>query len=101
VALMRGPLVYCAEGADNGGDLDMMTLPSRLPGVRMETLADLGAAVAMDVPALVDSDAAWGGAIYAAVPPRAETAVRRFIPYHLWDNRSPGEMRVWIRRAVE
>lgn len=101
VALMRGPLVYCAEAADNGGDLDMMTLPARLSGVQTATLADLGGAVAVDVPALVDSDAAWGNTMYAATPPGAQTAVRRFVPYHLWDNRAPGEMRVWIRRATE
>ena len=101
VALMRGPLVYCAEAADNGGDLDMMTLPAQLAGVQTARVAALGGAVAVDVPALVESDAAWGKAIYAATPPKAQTAVRRFIPYHLWDNRTPGEMRVWVRRAVE
>ena len=101
VALMRGPLVYCAEGADNGADLDMMTLPARLTDVQTARVAELGAAVAFDVPTLVDSDTAWGNLMYVATPPPAQTAVRRFIPYHLWDNRSPGEMRVWVRRAVE
>jgi DUF1680 family protein len=77
----------------------MMTLPARLSGVQTATVADLGGAVAVDVPALVDSDGAWGKAMYLASPPSAQTAVRRFIPYHLWDNRTPGEMRVWVRRA--
>jgi hypothetical protein len=101
VAIMRGPLVYCAEAADNGPDLDMMALPVRLTGVQTATVAELGGAVAVDVPALVDSDAAWGNAIYTTAPPPPQTAVRRFIPYHLWDNRSPGEMRVWVRRVME
>lgn len=99
VALMRGPLVYCAEAADNGPDLDHIRLPGHAPAARTATLADLGGAVALDVTAQVDSDAAWGRMLYAARPPAAETAVRRFIPYHLWDNRTPGEMRVWMRRA--
>lgn len=99
VAIMRGPLVYCAEGADNGADLDMMTLPARLSGVQTAKVAELGGAVAVDVPALVDSDAGWGNTMYTTAPPKAQTAVRRFVPYHLWDNRAPGEMRVWIRRA--
>jgi DUF1680 family protein len=101
VALMRGPLVYCAEGADNGADLDLITLPAQLSGVQTATVADLGGAVAFDVPALVESDEAWGKAIYLAAPPKAQTAVRRFIPYHLWDNRTPGEMLVWVRRAAD
>ncbi len=101
VALMRGPLVYCAEAVDNGADLDMLALPARLSGVQTATVAELGGAVAVDVPALVDSDAAWGNTMYTPTPPKAQTAVRRFIPYHLWDNRAPGEMRVWVRRAAE
>ena len=101
VALMRGPLVYCAEAADNGADLDMMALPTTLGTVKTTRVADLGGAVAVDVTALVDSDAGWGKSMYTTQPPRAETAVRRFIPYHLWDNRAAGEMRVWVRRASE
>ena len=101
VALMRGPLVYCAEAADNGADLDMMALPASLGAVQTARVADLGGAVAVDVTARVDSDAAWGNTMYTTNPPRAETAVRRFIPYHLWDNRGAGEMRVWVRRAAE
>jgi DUF1680 family protein len=101
VALMRGPLVYCAETADNGADLDMMTLPAHLSGVQTAKVADLGGAVAFDVPALVESDAAWGKAIYVSTPPKAQTAIRRFVPYHLWDNRAPGEMLVWVRRAAD
>jgi uncharacterized protein len=101
VALMRGPLVYCAEGADNGADLDMMALPARLSGVQTAKVAELGGAVAVDVPALVDGDEGWGNTMYTIAPPKAQTAVRRFVPYHLWDNRAPGEMRVWIRRAAE
>jgi DUF1680 family protein len=101
VALMRGPLVYCAEAADNGADLDMMALPSHLGTVQTARVADLGGAIAVDVHALVDSDAAWANTMYTTQPPRAETAVRRFIPYHLWDNRAAGEMRVWVRRAAE
>jgi uncharacterized protein len=98
---MRGPLVYCAEAADNGADLDMMALPTTLGAVQTARVADLGGAVVVDVTALVDSDAAWGNTMYTTEPPRAETAVRRFIPYHLWDNRAAGEMRVWVRRAFE
>jgi uncharacterized protein len=101
VAIMRGPLVYCAEGADNGADLDMMALPARLSGVQTAKVAELGGAVAMDVQALVERDSDWGNTMYTTAPPKAQTAVRRFVPYHLWDNRAPGEMRVWVRRAAE
>ena len=101
VALMRGPLVYCAEAADNGSDLDLMAFGPALAGVRTASVAELGGAIAVDLDVALDTDAAWGKAIYATKPPRSETAVRRFIPYHLWDNRAPGEMLVWVRRAAD
>ncbi len=101
LAVMRGPLVYCAEGADNGADLDMMTIGTTPPVASTARMTELGGAVALDLPVGVEADAAWGKAIYATKPPKAETAVRRLIPYHLWDNRAPGEMLVWVRRAAD
>ncbi|MCC5974940.1 MAG: glycoside hydrolase family 127 protein [Rubellimicrobium sp.] len=98
VAVMRGPLVYCAEGADNGADLDLMTMAA-VDGATTARVPELGGAVALDLPVALETDAAWGKSIYTTTPPKAETAVRRFIPYHLWDNRDPGEMLVWVRRA--
>ncbi len=101
VALMRGPLVYCAEGADNGRDLDMMAVgPEAVGDARAVPLPDLGGAVALDLPARVDLDEAWTGSLYRSSPAKAETAIRRFIPYYLWDNRDPGEMLVWVRGMV-
>ena len=99
-ALMRGPLVYCAEGADNGTDLDMMAFGPGLGPVVTGSVPALGGAIALDIPLAVTNDKAWGKAIYTATPPQADTAIRRFIPYYLWDNRDPGEMLVWVRQAA-
>ena len=100
VALIRGPLVYCAETADNGTNLDFMAFGSEPSPVSTATLPELGGAVAVDMLLEVDSDSAWGKTLYRATPPRADTAIRRFIPYYLWDNRSPGEMLVWVRQTA-
>ena len=40
---------------------------------------------------------ALDGRLYDARPPKLEDATLRLVPYHLWDNRAPGEMLVWIR----
>ncbi len=97
-ALMRGPLVYCAEAADNGPDLDLMALgPETVAGASPVVIPELGGALALDVPARIEADAA-GGALYVEGSWPAQTAIRRFVPYHLWDNRAPGEMLVWVRR---
>ena len=39
----------------------------------------------------------WGSDLYRTSPPEAVDTTARFVPYHLWDNRAPGEMLVWIR----
>ena len=98
-AVVCGPLVYCAEEADNGPDLHKLSLdPSAEP-----VWADLpdvpGNGKAVMISGWRDRDWAdadgslyrpWGG------PERDRVSIR-LIPYYAWANRSPGEMRVWLR----
>ena len=98
-AVLCGPLVYCAEEADNGPELHRLSLdPSavpawdRLPGVP-------GGGKAATVSGWRDRD--WSGgesALYRPWngPDRERVSIR-LIPYYAWANRSPGEMRVWLR----
>ncbi len=74
VAVERGPLVYCAEAADNDGhalDLaladDVRLAPERSGGL-------LGGVVVLR-----------GGGL-------------TLIPYYAWSHRGPGEMAVWLQR---
>ena len=60
-------------------------------------LGDLGDAVAIDLKGKRESWSDWGGKLYATARPVLEDTTARFVPYHLWDNRAPGEMLVWIR----
>jgi DUF1680 family protein len=104
VALMRGPLLYCVEEADNPrGDVRDLVLsdvrdlhPSWQPEV-------LGGCVAISGTAELERPGpSWDGALYremAAVPPTSRQAVKlRAIPYFLWANRGRGPMTVWLRR---
>jgi hypothetical protein len=78
-----------------------MTLgPEAAGGASPVALPELGGALALDLPARIEADAEGGGigGLYAEAPWPAQTAIRRFIPYHLWGNRAPGEMLVWVRR---
>ena len=36
------------------------------------------------------------GALYSTEPPAAEDAALVALPYHLWANRGPGSMQVWV-----
>ncbi len=76
VALERGPLVYCLEQADNGGDVRELTLdapaewqpeprPDLLGGITVLTNGDLTA-----------------------------------VPYFAWGHRGAGSMAVWLREAA-
>lgn len=93
---MRGPLVYCVETTDNGHDLNGISLAGNPASAKMMEIAALEGAVALDVPVTRD-EADWGSDLYRTAPPKSRAATARFVPYHLWDNREPGEMLVWIR----
>lgn len=97
VALMRGPLVYCAEEVDNGGDLNTFFVPAKLSQEKTEMLADLDGAVAVDLAVEREDASGWGDALYRTAPAERKPVSLRLVPYHLWDNRAPGSMLVWLR----
>ena len=97
VALMRGPLVYCAEEVDNGADLNAIVVPKDLPQAQTEALPDLSGAVAVDLAVEREDTSGWGEALYRTVPAGRKPASVRLVPYHLWDNRAPGSMLVWLQ----
>ncbi|OWV90005.1 hypothetical protein ATY75_15475 [Rhizobium sp. N122] len=97
VALMRGPLVYCVETTDNGEDLNAIVLPRELPAAETIVLKDLNDAVALDLKVEREETSNWGTPLYRNAPAERQVATARFVPYHLWDNRAPGEMLVWVQ----
>jgi DUF1680 family protein len=99
-ALMRGPMVYCVEATDNGSGLNRIKLAGVLSNATTTELHELRGAVALEVPVTRDQ-ADWGNALYRTSPPRTEETTARFVPYPFWDNRTPGEMLVWVRARTE
>ncbi|HEY9009627.1 MAG TPA: beta-L-arabinofuranosidase domain-containing protein [Devosia sp.] len=99
IAVMRGPLVYCMEGADNGVGLNSVLLQTGLGKSETATIPDLRGAIAIDIPALREQVQSWGDDLYAEKAPETRPDTVRLVPYHLWDNRTPGEMLVWTREA--
>lgn len=94
VALQRGPLVYCVEGVDNGGDILSLSLKEdgqvnvcpyykeelkgtvklMAEGYRMGEMKDL----------------------YCYEKPKKEACMITAVPYYTWGNRGLNQMRVWI-----
>ena len=103
VAVMRGPILYCTEQADNpDGDLRDLRLmtdeeiriePGRGPLAGMPVLV-AGATIS-------PRDADWDARLYRTRRASTGTATRRssltLVPYFAWANRDPGRMTVWVR----
>lgn len=103
VAVMRGPLVYCAEQADNAGDLWMYRLEDGVDGADAVVTHEsdlLGGVDTITVPAIREASDVEGAPLYKEADPccRHEAASLKLVPYYAWANRDLGQMAVWIRR---
>ena len=97
-AVMKGPYVYCLEEADNGANLAALRMNinglikeasavESLPG----ELPTLHAAGTRLIRSTVEEDSLYGEANFVN-----EDCELHFVPYFLWCNRQPGEMRVFV-----
>ena len=97
VAIMRGPIVYCGEQADNGEDLQLIHLdPFMAPQARVkqdDTTFPLPVNI-IELPA--ERNNRRTGKLYEEWTPDEKTYITlRLIPYFCFANRGEGEMRVW------
>lgn len=100
VALQRGPLVYCLEEVDNGPRLANICLSQDSP---LEVTFDselFGGISLIAGEAFRTERAGDESALYRHQSQTGYTTTPvsfKAIPYYLWANREPGEMRVWLR----
>lgn len=100
VALQRGPFVYCIEEEDNEDNLHLYTL-TEMPKPKALNYDVLGEVVSLEgVAEKTVLDDSWSNVLYRTDinEDLTEAKTLTFIPYHLWANRSVGEMRVWVDR---
>ena len=104
VCFRRGPITYCAEGADNAEPLCLWRVdaaalaadPDRI-GLEEKTIAGMRV-TALKVPAVRLAPRS-GGPLYADWQPETgEAGTLTLIPYFAWANRGEHEMRVWLSR---
>ena len=98
-AVIRGPLVYCAEEADNGGNLGAVLLPS------CAAFSETGPPDGLPPETVMLTTAGYrydgrGDALYTANPPGLLDTEVKLIPYFLWANRNEGEMRVFLPHRI-
>lgn len=95
VAVERGPLVYCAEFADNNGEVRNLSLPETT-SYELKSCPDLANGIyminAIGKKYTISSD---------MKDVKAEDAEIRLIPYYARAYRGAGEMKVWLPRDGE
>lgn len=93
-AIQRGPLVYCAEGVDNGGEVLSLVLRENgtieCGGFERELLCGTERLYADGYRVRTAEH------LYAAEKPIAEPAKITLVPYYCWGNRGETQMRVWL-----
>lgn len=97
VALQRGPVVYCVEETDIGGEPQRLRLPADAEITARFDADLLGGAVVLEGQALEAGSEDWDGSLYRTSPPVLKPKAFKAIPYHLWANREAGAMLVWLQ----
>lgn len=97
VALVKGPLVYCLEETDNGANLPAVFADTKQK-IKEEYQKDLlGGTMTLKFKGMRLTDSEWqDGALYGPRECRLQEVELTAVPYHCWNNRTPGEMLVWM-----
>lgn len=93
-AFMRGPVVYCFEGADNGEILQALRIPR---DAEVETFVWEDGVLAGNICLRVNG---WRlkdrDGLYSNEPPEQKRVQLTAVPYYAWANRGEHSMRVWM-----
>ena len=97
IALQKGPFVYCVEQQDNGENLAALQAATHGAEEAPADAALPGSLPTLRVPGRrIVRTGADPEELYADSALAAEPCELRAVPYALWGNRTPGEMRVWL-----
>lgn len=95
-ALMRGPVVYCLEGVDNGADLHLLSVnPQSAFAIKKDTIGGMPVNK-IEAEGFRRAAAAQEDGLYHPLRPvDGEKATLTYVPYFTWANRGENEMQVW------
>ena len=96
VAIIRGPLVYCLEEADNGRNLSSLYIDTKAELTEAYEDELLGGVVTVTAKGKRISNEGWNeDELYKEQEIQLEDVVLKAVPYCNWGNRETGEMAVW------
>ena len=97
VAVLRGPITYCLEEADNGPDLHLCQVYAGRTGEAQAMPVEIGGREMRSLKLPGAREERTDGPLYQDyVPAKTRPVTLHFIPYFAWANRGEGEMRVWV-----
>ena len=95
-AIMRGPIVYCMEEADNGRDLHLLRIDDQ--AIYNTEKKQIGTETIIAVKAEgFRQNKAEDSLYHLHKPAEYRKTELTWIPYYTWANRGEGEMQVWTR----
>ena len=102
VAVMRGPVVYCIEQADNGEGLQRVYLSRKADFAVQYEPELLGGVVTLKAQGEQLTLGDWAEDTLYRDEDEAQFVPKQltFIPYYAWVNREPGEMTVWMHEKI-
>lgn len=95
LAVRRGPIVYCAEGKDNTGDLHSYLVKAGFEAAEVPCEFGLPA---LDIPCR--KLLPFEGGLYSTSAPASKETTLRMIPYNSFANRGESDMTVWLTAAL-
>lgn len=96
VAIRRGPIIFCLEEADNGGELHTLSLPEDADLTASFQKDLLGGTMVVTGKARASEADGDGEGLYGDSASERRLRDITLVPYYAWANRQAGEMRVWI-----
>jgi DUF1680 family protein len=94
IAIQRGPIVYCIEGADNNGKAWNVIIPesTKFEAIDYKVLDEPVKALTAEVPVVTVGE--------DGLSLRTEKKKIIAIPYYTWANRGKNEMQVWLPTKI-
>ena len=95
IAIQRGPIVYCVEGADNNNKAWNIVLPAdtKFETIDYKILDEPVKALTAEVPVVLVAE--------DGLSIRTEKRKIIAIPYYTWANRGKNEMQVWLPTTIK
>ena len=100
-AVVKGPLVYCLEEADNGDDLSALLIDTAQTPEEIYDDQLLGGCSVVHISGRKISGEGWNEhVLYQEKQVSLEDVKLTLVPYCYWGNRKAGEMLVWMKESL-